>query len=290
MTETTYTVSGAPSIALITDLHGRPWEKILASLHNRMPRLICIAGDILYGSAPLDGQSPLKTQENILPFLRACAGTASTFLSLGNHELYLDEEDLRSIHSAGVTVLDNRYTVLDMPSEKDGTAGETVPVVIGGLTSGYAMDYRRFRASAKSPQRYPPRLSLSGLSGMATASEHRPDISWLSSFAEFPGYHVLLSHHPEYWPELKGFGIDLVLSGHAHGGQVRLFGRGLYAPGQGVLPRWTKGVYESRLIVSAGLSNTQSIPRIFNPTELVYINTPEGGRQETDPPGGPLKG
>ena len=64
---------------------------------------------------------------------------------------------------------------------------------------------------------------------------------------------------------------SLVLSGHAHGGQVRLFGRGLYAPGQGLLPRYTEGVHFRRLAVSRGLSNTQLVPRLFNPPEIVYL-------------------
>ena len=66
--------------------------------------------------------------------------------------------------------------------------------------------------------------------------------------------------------------IDLTLSGHAHGGQIRLLGQGLFAPGQGVLPRYTSGVYEGRLIVSRGLANTTFVPRLFNPTEMVYIH------------------
>lgn len=49
--------------------------------------------------------------------------------------------------------------------------------------------------------------------------------------------------------------IDLVLSGHAHGGQIRLFGQGLFAPGQGILPKYTSGVHEN-MIISKGLANT----------------------------------
>ena len=66
-------------------------------------------------------------------------------------------------------------------------------------------------------------------------------------------------------------GRELVLSGHAHGGQWQFFGHGVWAPGQGWWPRYTKGVYVGRLVVSAGLSNTTWVPRICNPTEVVYI-------------------
>jgi predicted MPP superfamily phosphohydrolase len=81
-----------------------------------------------------------------------------------------------------------------------------------------------------------------------------------------------LCHHPEYRDKyLKDRSIDLILSGHAHGGQIRLLGRGLYAPGQGIFPKYTSGIH-ANMIISRGLSNTAGfIPRLFNPREIVYI-------------------
>ena len=75
-------------------------------------------------------------------------------------------------------------------------------------------------------------------------------------------------------PMLKNRNIDLVLSGHAHGGQIRIFGQGIFAPGQGVLPKYIKGVYkvgDGQMIVSAGMSNSYLVPRIWNRKEVVYI-------------------
>ena len=91
---------------------------------------------------------------------------------------------------------------------------------------------------------------------------------------------VLLSHHPERLKEYAQTGVDLVLSGHAHGGQVRLFGHGLYSPDQGVLPRYTSGIYrqgKTTLYVSRGAGNHSFLPpRIFNRPEidLVTVKTP----------------
>ena len=91
---------------------------------------------------------------------------------------------------------------------------------------------------------------------------------------------VLLAHHPERIEEYAQTGVDLVLSGHAHGGQVRLFGRGLYSPDQGILPRYTSGVYttgRTRLYVSRGAGNHGFLPpRIFNRPEidLITLKTP----------------
>ena len=84
---------------------------------------------------------------------------------------------------------------------------------------------------------------------------------------------VLICHHPEYYPKyLKDMPIDIIVSGHAHGGQWRFFGRGVFAPGQGLFPKYTSGVYDGRLVVSRGLKKTIIPPRIFNPREVVIID------------------
>lgn len=100
-----------------------------------------------------------------------------------------------------------------------------------------------------------------------------PNVRWLDEFSRIRGYKILLCHHPEYYDRyIKKLPIDLVLSGHAHGGQIRLFGHGLFAPGQGVFPKYTSGIYDNRLVVSRGLANTAKVvPRLWNETELVYI-------------------
>ncbi len=91
---------------------------------------------------------------------------------------------------------------------------------------------------------------------------------------------ILLAHHPERIETYARTGVDLVLSGHAHGGQVRLFGRGLFSPDQGVLPRYTSGVYtcgNTKLYVSRGAGNHSFLPpRIFNRPEidLITLKTP----------------
>lgn len=91
---------------------------------------------------------------------------------------------------------------------------------------------------------------------------------------------VLLSHRPERLKEYAETHVDLVLSGHAHGGQIRLFQQGLYSPDQGVLPRYTSGVYtrdNTKLYVSRGAGNHSFLPpRIFNRPEidLITLKTP----------------
>jgi len=262
MVETTYHIPGAPRIALLADLHGRDPAPVLASLRSHAPSLVCLAGDFIYGSWPEDNVSPLVSQPNVLPFFRACAEIAPTYFSLGNHEQMLDQADLAAIADTGVVVLDNRWGETDVDGRK---------IIIGCLSSAYATDYRKAVKKIRSAKnRYPKKEAIEGLKGITTADRHTPDTDWLTAFSSVPGFHILLSHHPEYFP-LVPPSVDLVLSGHAHGGQWRFFGHGVWCPGQGLWPRWTRGVYDGKLVVSAGLSNTTWVPRLFNPTEVVYI-------------------
>lgn len=89
-------------------------------------------------------------------------------------------------------------------------------------------------------------------------------------------YSILLSHRPEQTEVYRRSGMDLVLAGHAHGGQIRLPGliNGLFSPDQGFFPAYAGGQYqldETNMIVSRGLCRN-NLPRIFNPPELVVVN------------------
>lgn len=324
MKESFYSLPGCPiHIALLSDLHNRPFARIIDSLQHHKPELVCISGDVIYGARPEGNTSPLVSQTNVMPFLSACCSIAPTYFSLGNHEQFLDDEDIRTIGKTGVIVLDNSW--------REAKKG----VIIGGLTSAYVTDYRRFREGLNSGERYPKKERPSedaekpakeaekpakghfkkdaigegkGVIGerkdtigerkdengerkdtigerypkkdvvelKKEHADHIPDTSWFASFCSKPGYHILLSHHPEYYPLVPGE-IQLTLSGHGHGGQWRFYNpfkrkwQGVFAPGQGWFPRYTKGVYDGRLVVSAGLSNTAGIPRINNPTEIVFL-------------------
>lgn len=94
---------------------------------------------------------------------------------------------------------------------------------------------------------------------------------FLREFDRVNTYKILICHEPERAVrELADVKADLILSGHAHGGQWRFFGRGVYAPGQGIFPKYTHGLY-GRLLVSSGVANHVRVPRINNPPETVTI-------------------
>lgn len=151
---------------------------------------------------------------------------APVVMSLGNHELYLTEEDKAVLNAANVALLNN-------------SSVEIKNIFFGGI----------------------PSKQITG----------KIDTEFLTSFSDMEGYKVLLCHHPEYYATLQQYPIDLILSGHCHGGQIRICDHGIFAPGQGLLPRYHHGVYDGRLVVSSGCANTASIPKWGNETEVVVV-------------------
>ena len=276
MIEKNYSISGEVflTIAHISDLHNKDGRQAIESMRNRKPDIIVITGDLVLRRRPKDDMLIVQSEKNVLPFLSECAQIAPTYMSLGNHEVMLNQDDFELIAQTGVELLDNRFVKTDK-------------YVIGGLTSAYVSRYRReleeMEAGEKAAEgtkagRYlipkpfwRPRMQES-------------DYAWLDTFVKVPRYRILLSHHPEYWcleePMLSNRDIDLVLSGHAHGGQFRLFGQGFFAPGQGWFPKYTSGIHHGkrgRMIISKGMANTVMVaPRLFNPTEVVYIEVVRG--------------
>ncbi len=113
--------------------------------------------------------------------------------------------------------------------------------------------------------------SHGGEFAVGAVAPRRSPGAWLGDFEACDEYKILICHEPDrYINELSSVNADLILSGHAHGGQWRFFGRGVYSPGQGLFPKYTHGMY-GRLLVSAGVSNPILIPRINNPTEVVEL-------------------
>ena len=262
MKTTVYQINTPVSIVLLTDTHNRDPKPIIHALREHRPEMIAVAGDLVIGRPPITGLL-LDKNENVLPLLQACAEIAPTFVSLGNHEGIVCDEDLDLLRSSGVTLLDNNWC------EWNG-------IIIGGLTSPKVLFMRRIRAAMKRSERYPTydawRNSDDPAIVNALENRKKPDLAWLPEFEARDGFKILLAHEPHLWePYLRDRIIDLILSGHAHGGQWRFFGHGIWAPDQGLFPKYTSGIHEN-LIISRGLANTAApIPRIFNPTELVIL-------------------
>ncbi len=173
-------------------------------------------------------------------FFRDCVSISPSFLSLGNHERKITDVQLKKVEKTGVYVLDNSWIKIGK-------------LLFGGMTSAFVTEWRETQK--------------------ATLKYANPDCLWLDEFEHEAGFHILLDHHPENYDRItKDRKIELILSGHAHGGQIRIFNQGIYAPHQGFFPKYTSGVYDNRLVVSRGLSNIKPIPRLFNPREVVFVD------------------
>lgn len=176
-----------------------------------------------------------------LGFLKRAAKIAPTFCSIGNHESKFVGDLNALVTKSGAILLDN-------------SAAPFRDIMVGGLSTGFKTRKQGYF------RKTPP-----------------PNMRFLTEFAENDCYKVLLSHHPEYYPKyIKPLNINLILSGHAHGGQWRIFGQGIYAPGQGLFPELTDGIVDGRLIISRGIGNPHKIPRINNDPELVLIELSPG--------------
>lgn len=112
------------------------------------------------------------------------------------------------------------------------------------------------------------------LGGLSSRKDAKANSGFLAEMSARPEFRLLMCHHPEYFGQhVKPYDIDLTLAGHAHGGQVRLGKQGLFAPGQGLLPKLTSGFYEDgRLLVSRGMTNATWAPRIHCRCELILLH------------------
>ena len=122
------------------------------------------------------------------------------------------------------------------------------------------------------------------IGGLSSRVKEPPDTEFLDRFEKEKEVRLLLCHHPEVYQDyVRGRDIDFTLCGHAHGGQIQIRGRGLYAPGQGLFPQLTHGLHDGgKMMISRGMTNGAKprIPRISNPCELILLELEpeEGGR------------
>lgn len=223
-------------IVQISDLHSADLEEeIERALEQLRPDLIVITGDLV-SRKDRDFTRALSVATVAVRF-------APTYFVRGNHEVdNLDYARLRQgLEEAGVNVLEDEGVVL----EHNGTA-----------------------------------LNLVGVKDVSAFSENRGKaieamVQTAKGLFVDGAYHVLLSHRPSLLDAYAACGADLVFSGHAHGGQVRLPGVGaLFAPDEGFLPKITEGVHtagQAQVVVSRGLGNQTPVPRLWNAPELVAV-------------------
>ncbi|MBQ6019828.1 MAG: metallophosphoesterase [Clostridia bacterium] len=251
MTEHTAADASVPAafdgftIVQISDLHdesfGENNETLLRLLSEAKPDLIAITGDIADGNR--------MALEHALALIPEIVKVAPCYFAAGNHESGIGEDNYRlleqTMNDAGVTILSDEYIYL---SRGDGR------IVLAGLQDPYFVSEHR----------------VFGKKGYGVIREKLESLALPRD-----EYTVLLSHRPEVFELYVEYGVDLALTGHAHGGQIRLpLLGGLIAPHQGLFPKYDAGMYEkdgTQMYVNRGLGNSRLPLRINDRPEIAVI-------------------
>lgn len=239
---------------VLADLHnkryGRGNGRLLEEIRAQKPNMILIAGDILTARRG-------KSFEPAVELLRELGRDFPVYYGNGNHEhrlkLYpevygdMSRRYGQALGEMGIQPLINSAAVL-----------ADCGIAVYGAEIGKEY-YKRFRITGM-PQDYLP-----GLLG-------KPEEEL---------YTVLLAHNPDYFLQYAAWGADLTLSGHVHGGVVRVpfWGRGMVSPGFRFFPRYDGGIFRegrAAMVLSRGLGS-HTIPfRLFNPGELWVVDFKTG--------------
>jgi len=219
---------------------GEGQKRLIGAVEAAKPDLIAVTGDIIDKRAPDIDAAML--------FVDAAVKIAPVYFVPGNHELQSSvyHELAARLSKSGAVVLDNSVCLLR-------AGGSAIDLMGVSYYPGVSLPPYRIDSSVESIDR-----QLGELGQKAQA-----------------GFRLLLAHRPELIDIYQKNNIDLVLAGHAHGGQIRLpFVGGLYSPDQGFFPEYTAGSYQQgncTMIVSRGLGSSIFPVRVFNPPELVVV-------------------
>ena len=237
-------------LSVLGDLHDYEFNddnaELVNIIANQQSDIILMIGDMINNySADTD---------SVINLVGTLKDIAPVYYALGNHELeWMDSHDedlIAQLGSAGAIVLNREYCDIEIEGQK---------IRIGGL-----YDYA---------------FSLQNFDSTDTTNEKVQVYNFLREFEDTDAYKIMLSHRPDsfiFGDASKAWDIDLVASGHLHGGQVVLpFLGGVYGGDQGWFPEYVHGLYEKddmNILVTSGLStNKKLVPRWNNPPEIVVL-------------------
>lgn len=224
-------------IAHVSDLHNKDWKgELEKEISKYSPDIIVVTGDIVDSSDTYYDKS--------VSFLKEAVKIAPVYFVNGNHEAYMQDYDAleKTLKDSGVNIINDKSVFIEKNGAKIILAGISDPSFEKDSDAWYGMDYRITQK--------------------------------INSLVNEDCYNIVLSHRPEFFDTYTQTKANLVLCGHAHGGQVIIpFVGGLIAPGQGFFPEYTQGLHVKNgtgMIVSRGLGDSY-LPRVNNMPELVMI-------------------
>lgn len=229
------------TVVQLADLHnysfGYENQELVELVLEQDPDIIVITGDMVLCNKP--------NIEAAVTLCKKLVEIAPTYYSLGNHEIEqfsrFDDSLLDELNECAVVVLEREWVDVD---------------INGNL------------------------IRLGGVSGYPYT---RDDIStdneiFVENFDKTNNFKLLLAHQPEgmvMWGGMEHYDVDLTLSGHTHGGQIKIpFIGAVYAPDQGRFPRYVEGLFQkggNTIIICRGLGSSAIVPRFNNTTELAVI-------------------
>lgn len=235
-------------LVYLTDLHGKVFgadnDVLVQLVMEQEPDLILMTGDMMDKSD--------KDADIVCDLICQLTPIAPVYLCYGNHEYDWMEEHGESLTpvltEAGATVLDVEYLDITVKGQE---------LRLGGLMGYY-----------RQPGMFP-----------VSEEQRALELDFAKDFEDTDRYKILLNHIPTAWLDweyIDKYPVDLVLTGHYHGGQIRLpFVGGLYAPYIGLFPEYTEGMFtgeQATFILSNGLGSSPGIPRINNPPQIVVVD------------------
>lgn len=235
-------INGTIRIVMVSDLHSAPFGEdqgeLVRAIKKEEPDVVVFIGDMC------DNWEKHELAEDVF---RAITPLYPCYYVTGNHEYWTGR-------SAEIVALFEQYdlTVLSGTSDVLPVNGQSINIC--GITDADAQFYTE--------------------NGRTTEQQ----LEALAATLSDDMFTILLAHRPEFFETYAQYDYDLVLSGHTHGGQIRIPGliNGVYAPNQGWFPKYAGGRYEGNgtvMIVGRGLANNGgAVPRIFNPPELVVAD------------------
>lgn len=255
ITENNYTIENKKiskdiNLVIISDLHdnelGEKNKELIDKINSLSPDIILVVGDVV--------NSDSSNSNIVTNLMKDLCKNNKVFYSLGNTDKYYIESGtsdlVKELKDVGVTVLDNEYKDIKINGNN---------IRIGGM--------------------YAYAFGLNGNNDVDKDTMEEGVYDFLTDFQNTDSYKIMMAHRPDsfiFGNASKIWDVDLVVSGHTHGGQVRVpFKGGLYVGDQGWFPKYDKGLFDLnkiKILITSGLgSGKQKVPRFNNPPEVVNL-------------------